>query len=325
MPRKQKMKKIQPAVQRLAFTLPLSGTNYIDLSKVCSAINRRFYRQGLNWAVGAFRITGQGTMSGTTTVSKLPNSWAFANGWEKVFRAWQRQQDDALEDGTQESVKARYNDFKIYMDADMLTATTQTDAQVPLADQILLPHDNDYNLLSPGQWDYSNLVIPNFGSPGNNFDAKIFGVGPKVSGIGGGYSIIQLYADSRSTPFSPDPDVPADVLGTDNILNLMFDVGDNNREVLTDAVGENNETPYDVDNYPGGDTNFSATEVVGYAFINNGTNTATSQATIPGSNFPCGLIRIDSDMTGGAAFYNLIVDLVPGHHRGYLAEPMTEM
>jgi len=145
MPRKQKMKKIQPAVQRLAFTLPLSGTNYIDLSKVCSAINRRFYRQGLNWAVGAFRITGQGTMSGTTTVSKLPNTWAFANGWEKVFRAWQRQQDEALEDGTQESVKARYNDFKIYMDADMLTATTQTDAQAPTSGQILLPHDNDYN------------------------------------------------------------------------------------------------------------------------------------------------------------------------------------
>jgi hypothetical protein len=246
------MTKIQPAVQRLAFTLPLNGTNYIDLSRVASAINRRFYRQGLNWAVGGFRFTGQGEMTGTTTVSKLPNSWSLSNGWEKVFRAWQRQQNEVLEDGTQDSVKARYNDFKIYLDEDMLTATTQTDALAPVDGQILLPHDNGYNLLMEGEWDYSNLVIPNFGAPGNNFDAKIMGVGAKVGGIGGAFSLVQLYADSRSTPFSPDPDVPGDVLSTDNILNLMFDVGDNNNDVLTDVIGENNETPYAIDDYPGG-------------------------------------------------------------------------
>ena len=319
------MTKIQPAVQRLAFTLPLNGTNYIDLSRVASAINRRFYRQGLNWAVGGFRFTGQGEMTGTTTVSKLPNSWSLSNGWEKVFRAWQRQQNEVLEDGTQDSVKARYNDFKIYLDEDMLTATTQTDALAPVDGQILLPHDNGYNLLMEGEWDYSNLVIPNFGAPGNNFDAKIMGIGAKVGGIGGAFSLVQLYADSRSTPFSPDPDVPGDVLSTDNILNLMFDVGDNNSDVLTDVIGENNETPYAIDDYPGGKTNFPAAEVVGYAFLNNSASTATAQSGIPGSNFPCGLIRIDSEYTGGSAFYNMVIDLVPGTHRGYLCEPMTDM
>ena len=80
-----------------------------------------------------------------------------------------------------------------------------TSALAPQDGQILLPHDNGYNLLQEGEWDYSNIVIPNFGTPGNNFDAKIFGIGPKVGGVGGGFSLVQLYADSRSTPFSPDP------------------------------------------------------------------------------------------------------------------------
>ena len=43
-----------------------------------------------------------------------------------------------------------------------------------------------------------------------------------------------------------------------------------------------------------------------------------------GGLFPCGLICFDWTPDEAA---NLViqVDLVPGHHRGYLCEPMTEM
>jgi len=105
----------------------------------------------------------------------------------------------------------------------------------------------------------------------------------------------------------------------------MFDVGNDTTEITENATDRNDDLPYDQVNYPGGETNFQDTEVLGFAFINNSASTSIGQASIPGSNFPCGLIKLSSQMAGDAAYYNIQVHLVPGHHRGYLAEPMTEM
>ena len=59
--RKQRRNKIEPSVQTLIFALPAAPfeTNtisWIDLSQVASIVNRRFYRQGLNWAVAGFKL-----------------------------------------------------------------------------------------------------------------------------------------------------------------------------------------------------------------------------------------------------------------------------
>ena len=79
---RRKSNKIEPAAMRLTFELPSSmvnGTHYIDLSQCASLVNRRFYRQGLNWAVAGFRLNVQETaVSGAAvTVSKLPKSMYF--------------------------------------------------------------------------------------------------------------------------------------------------------------------------------------------------------------------------------------------------------
>ena len=55
----KKRSKIEPSVQTLSFAIPLpagSSNNFIDLSQVASLVNRRFYRQGINWAVAGFKI-----------------------------------------------------------------------------------------------------------------------------------------------------------------------------------------------------------------------------------------------------------------------------
>ena len=46
-----KRSKIEPAVMTLTFATPGSGAarSYIDLSQVASLVNRRFYRQGINF------------------------------------------------------------------------------------------------------------------------------------------------------------------------------------------------------------------------------------------------------------------------------------
>jgi hypothetical protein len=48
---------------------------------------------------------------------------------------------------------------------------------------------------------------------------------------------------------------------------------------------------------------------------------------VKGGLFPCGLIRIDHTNSSTTNEVNLAIqlELVPGSHRGYLAEPMTEM
>jgi hypothetical protein len=100
----------------------------------------------------------------------------------------------------------------------------------------------------------------------------------------------------------------------------MFDVGDNNTDVLANATGKNNDLPYDQMSYPGGDSNFPGLEVHGFEVVTG--TTIGNKTTIPGGEFPCGLIELAIKSEEVPLFR---INLVPGNHRGYLAEPMTEM
>ena len=59
--------KIQPSVMTMAFQTPanISGSNSytVDLSQAASLLNRRFYRQGINWAVAGFKIFNSNNLS----------------------------------------------------------------------------------------------------------------------------------------------------------------------------------------------------------------------------------------------------------------------
>lgn len=320
--------KLEPAVQTLSFSMVNNGTNYIDLSRSVSALNRRFYRQGLNWAVGSIQFTLVGAGTGSVTVSKVPNTWMAANAWKKAFAMWNKQQMRAIEDSGAESAVAKFRDFKVFLDTGMLSATTQTSYASPASNQILVPHDFQTvpDIVTEGEWEYSEIVVPNqvldaSGSRIEPAEYKLHMVGVNDNG-GISRGIIEGYADSRAFPQSPDP-VSPQIDSFNNWMRDMFDVGNENQEVTDNATDKNDDLPYDQVNYPGGENNLAGTEIVGYSFLNNGSSTGIGQSTVPGSNFPCGLIRLDSQLTGG--FLNVQVRLVPGTHRGYLAEPMTEM
>ena len=51
----KRVKNMEPAVQNITVTIA-PGRNYIDLSQIASLVNRRFYRQGINWAVAGFKV-----------------------------------------------------------------------------------------------------------------------------------------------------------------------------------------------------------------------------------------------------------------------------
>lgn len=73
--------------------------------------------------------------------------------------------------------------------------------------------------------------------------------------------------------------------------------------------------------YPNGANQSPYLQTHDYEFVTGTTIGGTTR--LKGGNFPCGLIRIDAQCD--IDLIQLQIDLVPGNHRGYLAEPMTEM
>ena len=103
----------------------------------------------------------------------------------------------------------------------------------------------------------------------------------------------------------------------------MQDVGDNQSEVVVNAVDKNDNLPYNVA-YPGAPGNGGTSITHDVTFLTGTTVGGTTH--IRGGEFPCGLMRFDvSNRDAIAKNITIQIDLIPGPHRGYLAESMTEM
>ncbi len=318
--------KIQPAELTLTVSTPSvaagsTGEFTIDLSQCASLLNRRFYRQGINWAVAGFKITTGSGVSGNISVSKLPNTWVTSNAWEKSFRAWNKQQMDAIEEAGAESAVARFRDYKVFADVTHVNAGFASN---------LLPLDGQRPVAQPfvaGEWEPSQIVIPNIiaDASGTTIDPQeslLHMVGINNNG-GNSRGIIEGYADSRAFPQSPDP-VSPDINSNNNWLRQMFDVGNDNQDITDNATNRNDNLPYPQIDYPGGETQAPSLSIHDFSGIS--ATTIGGNTRLKGGNFPCGLVRVAFDNTGSVAGTILLqIDLVPGNHRGYLCEPMTEM
>ncbi len=340
-------KKIQPAVKTIQLLVPAGGQYTCDLSQCASLLNRRFYRQGLNWAVAGFTFFTTSTQSGQISVSKIPDTWISSNSWEKGFRAWQKMNDDALDEA--ESVKPRFLDFKVFMD--------NIHHQDGEGSNLLPLMGNPSVQLTAGEWEYSKFVVP-FGpaSPGNTTDFDVIWTGQNFPGASpatgaDGVSLIEGYAASRGLPDIRDPNAPADAADADgstpeNWLSALQNEGiDQDSEVIEDMITENNQAPYPFENaqipgaapgtvftdtqYPGGANQptgaGSKLEVFDAIGITATTIGGTSQ--MRGTNFQGGLIRFDTSALTDTAAGNVsvLVHLVAGPHRGYMCQPMQDV
>jgi len=330
---KNRTRSLQPAVMRINYRIPANATAvYADLFQSLSQVNRRFMRQGYNLAIANVRITTLAaalpTAPTTAYVNTLPHTWATANSWMKSFSLWKKQQDEALENSDSEETAARFRDFKIYADLDHVAAGTAANLQPwtlgPGVTGVLSAGlITTSNALPSEEWMHSEIVVPNDGAPGNTLQYSLHMVGGDIGAPTYSKGMIQGYADSRSTPQSPDPVGPTI---SASWMQEMFDVGNDNLLVTNNAQDRNNELPYDQDDYPGGDTNMVELECQGY--VNNMSTVGVTTFNTGPFTAPCGLLRFDfngqtTEHTAGA--YNIVtVELVPGNHRGYLAETMEE-
>ena len=155
----KKGRKIEPSVMTLYLpSAPISAgstvTQYLDLSQVASLMNRRFYRQGINWAVAGIKVINQTGYLGSIIVSKLPNTWVMSNAWEKSFRTWQKMNREALSET--ESIRPRFLDFKVYADSTHHVAGFAAN---------LLPSALG-GVFAAGEWEASKIYIPDTTTPG---------------------------------------------------------------------------------------------------------------------------------------------------------------
>ncbi len=328
-------KKLQPAVKTLKFNVPIGGTNYIDLSQCASLVNRRFYRQGLNWAVGSISIFTNGG-SGEIVVSKIPDTWIASNAWEKGFHAWNDLNDRALDDV--ESIKPKFTDFKVYADA-------QHHADGSAAN--LVPVDISNVPYAVGEWDYSSMVLPNQAAPGGSLDFEFVWTGANYPGAGASgknaVSLIEGYAASRALPDITDPNAPADAADTtgttpENWISAIDNESSSQVDrVITDMLEENNQSPYPFENgqvpgaapgtvftdtqYPGGANQAAGMQVHDAVLVT--ATTVGGKTMVPGANFQGGLVRLDNTIDSGAIV--IIMTLVPGTHRGYMCQKMQDV
>ncbi len=321
--------KIQPAVMTMAFALPDgAATSTIDLSQAASLMNRRFYRQGINWAVAGFKIISPAGATGSLSVAQLPNTWVTSNAWEKSFRTWTRMNNEALAES--ESVKPKFLDYKIFADSTHHAAGSAAN---------LLPVDFAGADYVDGMWEYSKFIIPDTTQVSGVREREVIAVGANYPGVGpsglDAVSMIEGYAASRALPNIVDPNTPSDALSIDgatpaNWLTATFNDGTQQTDaVITDMVTENNQAPYPYEDdgvnpdtmYPGGANQAPTLQYHDSALVSGTTIGGVTQ--LKGGNFPCGLIRVASNIDAPNTLF--VVNLIPGNHRGYLCEPMTEM
>jgi hypothetical protein len=313
--RNQRSKNLEPATMTLNFEIGSTNVQYLSLSKAASVVNRRFYRAGLNWAVGGFRFGYEGSPGLNVLVRALPNTWITGNAHEKAKAMWLKQQNDAVSDTGTQSVVARFRDFKPYMD-------TIHQGLGGAAD--LLPTSGGLNVvqtsfLAPDEWVYSTVVIPNDPTSGTTAEYDITVVGPNGSDS---RSCLEAYIKSRSVPQSPDPATQAGTPG--DWFADMFDVGENIDEVLENAEFDNDQLPYSQLTYPGTSTNGGDLPL--HREISFTGTTIGAHQNMDGLNVPCGLLQIVHNGVGlDDNALTMQIMLVPGSHRGYMCEPMSEM
>lgn len=328
------MPKREPAQLHLTYDVP-AGTSYIDLARDLSRVNRRLYRQGMMYRIQNIQLMGPqvGTLATDVTnvgLYTISNSWIAHNAWKKGFKTWQAQikSATALPDGGPgnhgrhyhgaglTSIEGKWSDFKIYLD-DAHEDGTTLDVMA-----------GDGAAYAAGEWVQSKFV---FDDDGTERELKAHMIGSsnlsdtnEESGIG----LIFEYNISRARVNANDPSLSNSA--SDSIYSKMLGTDEMSDMLVDNIEGDNDNPPYDQDEFPGGATNADAPALMGTASV-----TATRPlSSVRGFDVPCGLIKVnmfEMQLDGSNLYeittgpnHQLLITLSPGDYRGVFATPMGQ-
>ncbi len=313
---------IQTAELDLWFDLPYDPesshavNSVIDIAQCLSLVNRRFYRQGFQYAVAGLEVVSDVTT--LTKVSRIPESWPIANAWVKAFSRWNESRDQVLDD--EPSIESKYADFKVFLEANHQAAGFTANL---IPDGFL---SGGYGLDESYEWAAVEIEIPNDPVPGATAAYNLHMLGDTMPNSKG---IVHGYAMSRARPQQEEPNVPQPA----GWMTELFDVGDNLDEIRQDIADENDEPPYVVGTqqgvnvnqefYPGG--MHGGLQVETHMITRAGT--ALAQSFAPSFTAPCGLVQVQNSWTGDTPplRYQFRMTLLAGDYKGVMARAMQEM
>jgi len=303
---------MQPAQTVLTYMAP-DGVSYIDIAEGLSQCNRRAYRQGMEYAIGkvtfGYQANPQAILNVALACYTAGNTWVVHNAWKKAYSVWIKQQRRARRLIGQ-SAKPTWEDFKVYLD-DAHRAGTKLGVLA-----------GDGGAVGTGEWDYSKLLFETDVPAIEEWYLHLIGGDIAATDRG----LILGYQESRATVQAEDPELPAE-FSTNMYAEMALDVDDVADEVAHNMEDENDEPPYDQDDYPGSDTNSDAPWLQQFAIA----STTVPVGVVPGFVAQCGLLKIEleghavADGSDTSAPATLIqVHLVPGSYKGVMAAPMGQ-
>jgi len=308
----------QPCQLTLAYNLD-SGANYLDLARSLSAVNRKLYRQGRVYVVAGITFQWKGVAQDNNlaiSVATAADSWVVRNAWTKGHALWRQMQALVLEDNP--SLKGKWHDFKVQLDGGHSSGNTKNV-------QNWEGHGTTGNPVTLGEWNMSTYVMPQHevdpatGEPlvADEFTAVLIG-----DNTASKKSLVLAYQESRAqVQRAPALDPGME----EGFFSLLTDSGSQEPE-LAEVIGEeNDEAPYDMDEYPGADVNSVEPWCQGFDTV----SAFSPTGRLPGFVAPCGLVKVttsafnpDGSETDAPDDVRCLVHMFPGKYSGVLAEAM---
>jgi len=304
----KKYSKKSPTISRLSFECSGNTTRFIDIGLALSAVNRKFYRQGVYYYVNSIEVYNNST--GVVDVHTLPDNWVTKNSWNRGFQMFQKM--NRLVGPPIGAFKPKYHDFKVYInDLHRTSGSMQPslhningNAQSQLTDDwvysefVSADADANPNLQDPDKF-HVHMIGPHSGSP-NAWDSV---------------SLIKSYAETRGTVQSEDPE-DANIDITDPLLNLFdFSSEEQMNSIAENLLDDNDNPPYNYNQYPGE----AASSLYHVARI--GTEQGVGRVgRAAGFCVPFGLLCVDPWGLPADDNFRVVLNLAVGTYHGVYAE-----
>lgn len=324
--------RMQPAITTIALrTNPGDGSgdtnnsylNYVDTARELSKINRRLYSQARMYGYQGLTFIWRSTGSAPTDLATIEcsvrtagNTWVVQNAHTKGEALWNQMQALVLQDNP--SISGKWHDFKLLLDAGHSGVRE------------ILARDGNGDLYAVGEWNLSTYVMPQHevdpatGLPLTAVEYTGLLIGADTASK---RSLVKAYQESRATLNANTPNVPAEM--SDSFFNLLTDSGSQEPELANVIEGENDNPPYDLNNYSGGAVNAPAPVTVGYAAISN----SEVDGRIGSFVAPCGLLQIEikgynaegqAIAASSMPAIDLLLHVAPGSYKGVASVPMGQ-
>ena len=301
----KKYSKNSPTVTRLSFEFDGGSTQFIDIAKALSAVNRRFYRQGVYYYVNSVEIYNDET--GVVDLHTAPDTWVTKNAHQRGFKLFQKM--NSLVDDVSGVGRPKYHDFKVYLN-DLHRSTGSS-----------LPQSYTINAgnqaITVDEWVYSTFTSADDDQDGSanadEFKVHLLGGHTGSSNNWTSVGLIKSYAESRVTVQNQAPN-DDNIDEADPLINIFdFSSEEQMNDIIQNLEIENDQPPYNYDNYLGE----TVSTMQHVARI--GTEVGVGRVgRASGFCAPFGLICVDPHGVNTA--FRVVLNLAVGTYHGVYAE-----